>query len=346
MLQTNLTRSLKNKQNSGSLSKERSKLLLHIGFPKSASTYLQQTLQFNSYKHKNRDKYYYSNNLDHINEIIRREKTDIFIHSDENYLCIPIENYRSEEKSRSSTDTKIDDFRENFAATSARIQHDALEVKILVVYREPKKFLGSWYKEMVRYGRYEHEFARFLNDWELFFKYNLNLKHIDDLIRKTFENPTIIYLPYELMITDLDLWREEVSIFFEGFIKAFKSDIIRPSLSNGVSELFRLQNAFLNRGVPRAAAAYRSFGNEKVAKELEEFQQKFPRILNLLTQSSAENIRLLDSLCASLELSTFSHGDLIDQRLDELASSIDRSNKIFLEKHSRQHSDKIGTSIK
>jgi hypothetical protein len=86
------------------------------------------------------------------------------------------------------------------------------------------------------------------------------------------------------MITDLDLWREEVSIFFEGFIKAFKSDIIRPSLSNGVSELFRLQNAFLNRGVPRAAAAYRSFGNEKVAKELEEFQQKFPRILNLLTQ--------------------------------------------------------------
>jgi hypothetical protein len=194
MLQTNLTRSLKNKQNSGSLSKERSKLLLHIGFPKSASTYLQQTLQFNSYKHKNRDKYYYSNNPYHINEIIHREKTDIFIHSDESYLCIPIENYRSEEKSRSSTDTKIDDFRENFAATSARIQHDALECKILVVYREPKKFLGSWYKEMVRYGRYEHEFARFLNDWELFFKYNLNLKHIDDLIRQTFENPTIIYL--------------------------------------------------------------------------------------------------------------------------------------------------------
>ena len=314
---------------------DRPDLFLHIGYPKAASTYLQNILRRNFTAEAHRDGFLYSQNPPTIRNAINGRLATRIVFSDENYLIPPLEQLASDEMSRLGREEKIAAFRRHFVEHAGRFDTNAVSTRILIVYRDPEAFMPSLYKECVRYGRYRHKFDRFFGDWWDLFSHVLDLEAVERLVEDTHPGARITCIPFALLRKDRASWAAAVTTFFEGFTRTLPADRSRPSLSADATEQLRRMNGLILKLVIRAQKQYRLMKNPKVEAELQNFVSQYPRLLNLLTVSSDENYKLLNRVLRTSgdERLEFETTPSITQAYADFDRSIGARNRAFIAAH-------------
>lgn len=197
--------------------------IVHVGFPKAASTFLQENI--------------FDNKIFNFELFNRKEITNLYgkpgAFEFDRGKTIKIIN---EFKNKSHLQNKIPVISQEFLVGNEylnggidapiylnRIYQTIPDAKIIIIIREQRSFLYSFYKHDIAYNNGFKSIEKFINnDWHFNRRSNFLLRYIkyDNLIKnyyKNFGKENVLVLPYEML-------KEDKSSFIENIINFTRCD--------------------------------------------------------------------------------------------------------------------------